>query len=283
VKYTLEPNASDEQIGQAQEILATELAEVLALMLRARLEQASRQNEIVTVPSRPNDPSVWFPEEQPITFRSWRMGAHTRALPVFEGTRAYMRLAPAGWLSGQPDRDAVENSPIDFRLWPLGRVSELDGGMNKEGVVRVAPAGGADPVYTATQWFSSNGELWSFDANVVFHPREVALLAGDYLVERRAEFLSKSVQFLEHFGASSTIRVEAGISRLEGVRWADQFPSGQVDALEPQVVYTRTSREWNEERQQTFVTAFYNRVRSAFGLRHVSREQLFPDRKTGTL
>lgn len=85
-------------------------------------------------------------------------------------------------------------------------------------------------------------------------------------MKRWSLFLTQALRVADYLRSSELRRVEAGIVGLEGVRWADKFPSRCVEALEPWAIVDMTHPSWSDEKQLEFLTRAYNAVRLAFGL-----------------
>jgi hypothetical protein len=283
ITYNLDPKATPEEYENVKEALAAELSRVLAALLGSHLEEADGDTPIVGVPSRENDPSVWFARGARLEFRDYFGGAKSRIVDAAEGPRAYMRLIPAGWPSGKPDRNAVHNLPGNVMLWPLGRWQEADGGMNTDGVLRISTSrADGQPVWHAVQWFNASGEIWGFDSRAIVNDGGTLVLSTDYILKEWEEFLSKGIRFLQHFDASTRICVEAGVTALTNVHWPAQFRSGFVSALEPAVVHAETSRNWDQKRQCDFLVNLYNALRIAFGFEQMTKDQIYPPGAPGT-
>lgn len=223
---------------------------------------------------RPDDPSVWFKASELLKHRHSLGGAEESQYEVVEGPRAYMRIIPAGWQGKPPDRQAVERVPSPEGLSLLGRWSYADGGANKLGVLKVGiddPEVDQGPhrTRTATQWFLRTGEVWGFDQQVTDTDRDgKQVLSYVYLIQQWSEFLRRAISLLRHLGATPPLRVEAGVTGLQGILWAAKLRSQRVPALDEIVTHDRQSSEWSEEDQLAFMTQAFNKVCDAFGIGH---------------
>jgi hypothetical protein len=228
--------------------------------------------------SRPGDPSVWFQVGERLKHRDSLGGEEELEVEVVEGPRAYMRIIPAGW-QGRPSlRGEVRKAPSHLRLSTLGAWSHGDGGMNSLGVLETETQGqkrdGKFRTRTATQWFSTTGEIWGFDNNVIDTDQEgKQVLAYIYLIQRWRQFLGRGIDLLRHLGAGPVLRVEAGVTGLKGIRWAGRLRSERVVALDDTAIHQRQSSEWSDADQHAFLAQAFNKVCEAFGFAPVTEEQ----------
>ena len=155
--YDLAPSSDGKRRDAQRGKLVGALIDALTLNLGEAVAKKDAAVEFRRQPSREGDPSTWLPLGGAITHRQFHDDPREESWTVVEAPRAYMRVIPAAWPAGKkPSRRQIHDANEDYTLWPLGRWTNGDGGLNTLGVVKVGLSGhGAPVVYSATQWFDA--------------------------------------------------------------------------------------------------------------------------------
>lgn len=273
ITYTLRPDATTTQYDKALEVLTMALVDALKMNLGAAIEERDAAVQFDLYPSRTGDRSTWLQVGDRITHQDSMFAAGERVWVVPEKPRSYMRLTPAKWISN-PSRNEVLNGSNN--LFALGPWRHGNYGANQNGIVKVGFIGSGDSneAIGVTQWFNKTGELWGFNCAATIEKESGRkYLCLDSIAREWDKFLHDSLAFLERFGATGLIRVEAGIVGLEGVYWPDEM-WGPCRALDDDVYIERVHRAWTREEQFAFLADIYNRLHDSFGKQHVASESV---------
>ncbi|SEG72005.1 hypothetical protein SAMN04488144_15511 [Methylobacterium sp. 190mf] len=283
ITYRLDRNADETAMEAAQGPLVEDLVAALSATLSVARTTRDAVLQPVVQPSRPGDPSVWFPAGTMLQARDWfgRAGVQRVVLP--EAPRSYMRIIPAGWGDPQPAALDLHNLGDEARLRPLGRWLTGDGGLNADGVLYFEPTEGTAPceTQTITQWFVDSGEIWGVDNKAARSIGGQILFDINYTTQRWAIFLRSGLEALRRVGALGPILVEAGVVGLTTTRWYAVSPSARVEGLRDQARATHSTRDWDEAAQIAFILDAVNHVRSAFGVHRASFEEVAPQIEAG--
>lgn len=258
-----------------REAILRRLTKDLAQALRVNLGAAvTKRNAEVTYPlhpPRPDDRSTWLQVGESIRhLDSMAVGGESK-WNVPEKTRSYMRIIPAAWPS-KPSRDQVLKVPDPARVWALGPWSNGNYGANSHGVVYVGFFRDPNEAVGVTQWFSKTGEIWGFNNAAAFHGGDgMAYLSTSSILKEWRNFLRAGLGFLDHFGVSGPIRVEAGVVGMDDVYWPERM-QGPCRAVEREVFLSRDSRTWHTDEQTGFLTDVFNQVLDAFGQPHTTSD-----------
>lgn len=256
--------------------VTAQLIEALKSNLSVSLAQRDATVEFSLVPARPDERSIWLAADSEIVHQDFFDGPGVCKWTVSEGTRAYIRVAPAGWSGEKPSRREVRGVPGEFAISALGPWWNGDGGANSLGVISV----GIDPnrqgcTHALAQWFEGSGEVWGCNSLVtrVATDQKVLLNHGDIL-KNWAIFLKRSLALLLHFRAKPPFRVEVGVTGLENLIWAAENNDQRSSALLSESFFVRQDRQWDEDAQIKFLTAGYNQLRDAFNQARLSEQQV---------
>jgi hypothetical protein len=274
ITYKLPAGATPEQRAKALQKLTEALVVALTSNLGAAIVKRDADVTFDLHPSRPGDRSTWLKEEEKLRHTDAGWSSREREWVVPELPRAYMRLIPASWKT-KPNRHQVSNANDNVRLWAFGPSNQGDYGPNDHGVVSVGFLGtDSNEAIGATQWFNDTGEIWGFTNAATYpHPSGRRGISSPTIAKEWDKFLRKGLHFLEHFGATGPIRVEAGVSGLDNTYWINE-PWGSTRGLEKEIYLERSHRAWTPEERRAFMTDLYNKLLDAYGLAHVGPESV---------
>jgi hypothetical protein len=275
IMFKLNEDDDKGAFAKARSKLVSDLTDAIKLNLSAVLGQRDAKKQFDLVNSRPDDPSSWLPDPEIVEHRDFFGEAAERRWTVDHRARSYLRVAPAGWRDGIPNRKRVQE--LKDYLWPMGRYTRSDGGPNSLGVVYVGVRPGCvDAIHTASQWFQQSGELWTFDGGIAGFEPEPAALATHLLIRQWGVSLQRHLKFFALVGAKGPFRVEAGVTGLEGTTWPGSLKSERVAAVDPKAIQVATARNWDTEQIAAFVTQAFNKVCDAYDRPHASILQIAP-------
>jgi len=273
--YELRDVATRKERDAALKQLTKDLVGALSVNLGIAFAQRDSEVTVALHPALPDDRSTWLAKGEKIRHHDFFNDGGERVWAVTEGTRAYMRVAPAAW-DNVPSRREVQTVGYDgHRLQPMGPWRDGDGGANDFGVVAVAltPQRPGE-IFAVTQWFVDTGEVWGFNSAAAFERNGKSLIAAPSILKEWAGFLKNSLAFLQHFGASPPFKIEAGVTGLKDVYFEVGIAS-VVPALDSDVSLTRQIRNWDEPERLAFVTDVFNKLLDAFNQPRVTKDQVW--------
>lgn len=271
--YDLPEAASAPEIKLARTALAKSLKEALQKSLSGWLKGAADQTGPIGRPTREGDPSVWFDKDEVIQHQPFHGGGGWQTIAVKEEPRIYVRIIPEKFTRPLPSALSIHSGEIagtHKTLQTLGPISSGDGGLNKYGAMRYAVPHDGKGTWTIAQWFSENGEIWSFDS---FRLREQTFFISTFLQETLA-FIQRGVRLLEALGANGLIRIEVGAVQLSGTQWSGKFQHEKGNALQDRVVVSEARRRWTDEVQIEFMARLATQFASNYGKPPVAPDQL---------
>lgn len=273
IAYKLPSGASPDTIKKTRDKLAGELAAALHANLSKTLELKDASLSFKLHPAREGMRSTWLQVNETIEHGDFFNGPGDHVRKPQEGTRCYMRIAAADWRNNaKPKRTEVQKLPADKRIPLFAGFTAGDGGVNDLGVVRVGTHNSApEEAHVVTQWFDSTAELWGFSTQVTDWAHERQMFSIGVVIRDWAAFLKDAIVALEHLGAVSPIRVEAGVTGLKNTWWPIQ-PFKR--ALDPEAAYEFISRDWSPKAQLLFLTAASAELCDAFGMPAFSEGQV---------
>lgn len=274
--YDLKSGSSAPVREKVKQRLVAALTDALKLNLGISLTERDTAVDFDLAQSREGDRAIWLPPNTDIVHQDFFNGPGIAKWSLREGTRSYIRVAPAGWGVEKPSRRDVHAARDDISLSALEPWWNGDGGANQLGVIAV----GLDPetdrqVHALAQWFEGSGELWGCNSLVTRStPNGKILLSHLVILKSWQTFLRKSLAFLHHFKASPPYRIEAGVTGLENLLWAAENHDQRSSSLLPEAFFVQQGREWSADAQTEFLTAAYNRLRDAFNQPRLSAREV---------
>jgi hypothetical protein len=263
--YSVPKSADAAAIEEATEGLSKDLREAIRASLSDWLTASVNDPGPVGILSRTDDPSVWFGAGTLLQHQLY-YGGGLRDVRPEEGRRIYVRIIPERYNKGLPDASTVHNWPAQngtSGLHPLGPWTNIDGGLNEDGVLRYALSEHSNPAdtWTAAQWFRETGELWTFDSKRL---RDSSLFLLT-LARDVARFLNDGFTMLNSLGASRKMRVEVGAVGLKGSTWVNKLNQPCGIAFQDRVSVSQCRRTWDENAVVNLAVAFTAAFGEAYG------------------
>lgn len=217
-------------------------------------------------PSIPQDRAIWFAPTQEIGLHDTVTGKLLAGIGI-----AYLRVAASGWTGNRPTRLDILRKPIDpFGEWRNGSAAVP----NELGVVCAGWYRSTDEVTALTQWFDKTGEIWGISPAYGFESDGHRQLATVALARQWRARLRQWVALFEQLGAKKPLRVEAGITGIQGVVWPGDGLLGRRKCMEPDVVHVRSDRDWSDDAQLRFLTDVFGKVCDSFAIERLQLEQV---------
>ncbi|WP_108810300.1 hypothetical protein [Sphingorhabdus sp. Alg231-15] len=131
--------------------------------------------------------------------------------------QSFCRILPASW----PKNMATSKLQ---HTYPIGHWSGLDNGKVKGGLltynrVNIAGRDFGNAFSTCAMWFSSNGEIWSFDSDVYPKSESTLYCDGYSYITSCAEFVQRHLTMIDSVGGKGPYRIKMGMIDLQGKTW----------------------------------------------------------------
>lgn len=267
ITYDLAPGADRGAVERSRKALKSDLTAAL----RNNLDRlvSTPPAESPQYPSIADDRALWFDPTQSI-----ELNDSVKAKLHPGSAHAYLRVAASGWTANRPTRAVIRDSSIaPFGEWRNGSApvpNEL--GVLTGGWVR---GDGEVPEVTAlTQWFDKTGEIWGVSPIYAFEQEGVRTLAARALALQLRSKLRDWVALFKELGARQPLRVEAGITGLQGVMWPGIAFFKPPKCLDPEVVHVRTDRDWSDEAQLQFLQELFGKMCDSFAMQRQTLQQI---------
>jgi hypothetical protein len=217
-------------------------------------------------PSVPEDRAIWFTPTQSIGLHDTVTGK------LHPGTaRAYLRVAASGWTGNKPTRlDIQRKSIAPFGQWNHGSAPVP----NELGVLSGGWARSEDEVTALTQWFDKTAELWGMSPVYGFERDGIRQLATVALAKQWRARLREWIALFEQLGARKPLRVEAGITGIQGIVWPGDAFFGRQKCMDTDVVHVRSDKDWSDDAQLRFLTDVFGKICDSFAIERLQLEQV---------
>jgi hypothetical protein len=271
--YALAPADDEKAKDITKKRLIGDLTVAIRTNLEHYLEEEAATRPISGVPSKPDEPSLWFGAETGFSHQESFALNHWRSVTIPVGPRAYLRVIPCGWKTEPPSVAAIGRLDLNVIPYAPSYESAGDLGATKEGYVHYWISSGRDEPRESkdlTMYFEDTGEFWMITGSPIVTyggstiNRSVDLAA---VFKGWASAMRRMHWILDRFGALPTRRVEVGFTGFDDVR----FPGGWYEAARPparrpELRFDRTLRDWPPETQESFLIEALEKVFRLFGV-----------------
>jgi len=280
--YNLPEDADEKTRAREHKRLTNSLRGALLTNLSASLTVAAAAVEVVGVPSKEGEPSIWATAADQITHHDAFGAAGKSVVNLIGGPRAYIRVIAAGWKDRPPRVSDIARLPQERVVWPRGGGSSGDFGACEEGFVRYwinGHEGGRPTTSDVSVYFTETGEFWVISGTAIGTASGRTMLRTDYVFQEWSDVMAKALAILDQFAADPVRKVEVGLTGLSDVHWPSAWASDSPLARRPAFKHASQSRNWDQQEQDRFLLDTCNSLRDLFGLPEVGPEEL--DRMLG--
>lgn len=273
--YELAEGADKQAQGKVRQRLVADLAGALTTNLRQYEEERAAASEIVSVPAKEDDSSVWATATDKLAYQDSMRGETQVSFPAVP--RGYLRIIPAGWKKGVPSVTDIAQRPADETVRPVAQGSSSgDFGPCEEGYVQLwftgEDANGVRESRNVAMWFDETGEYWVVHGTVIAPWKyQKSALMVERLMVGWEQALRTGMKALDSLGAYPARRVEAGLVGIRGIMWPADFLAYSSPARKDRTVLQQQHRDWTGDAQLAFLTDIYNAIRDNFALPRAER------------
>jgi len=275
--YHLEEEADEKTRTREYKRLVKSLTGALHTNLSASLNDVAAAVEIIGVTSKEGEPSIWATAAEAITHHDAFGGAGRTIVTLRGGPRGYVRVIPAGWKNRPPRVSDVARLRDGQTVWPRGGGTSGDFGACEEGFVRYwinGKEGDQNTTSDVALYFTETGEFWVISGTAIGVASGRAMLRTDFVFQEWSEAIVRSLVVFDQFGADAVRKVEVGFTGLKDVHWPSNWASESPPARRATFKHARQSRDWDLQKQDTFLLDAYNALRDLFGLVAVGPEEI---------
>lgn len=264
ITYEVGEGADREAKSKAKKALMKEL--VLALRNNLRSFAPGPGVEPPQYPSVPENRAIWFAPTQSIGLHDTVTGKLRLGTAL-----AYLRVAASGWTGNRPTRRDIRRTSIaPFGEWRHGSAPVP----NELGVLSGGWIRSEDEVTALTQWFDKTAEIWGVSPSYGFESDGMWQLATVALAREWRARLREWIALFEQLGAKMPLRVEAGISGIQGIVWPGDTFFERRKCMDPDVVHVRSHKDWSDAAQRSFLTEVFGRICDSFASERLSLAQV---------
>ena len=278
--YELKENATEVEKRQAKKRLTSDLAAALKINLKGHIDEKDAATDIVGVPHKVGDVSLWDSAVNPIEHSDAFGGARKTHVHLVHGPRSYVRIIPGVWDNGPPRVSEIAGLPDHLRLEAIADKSSAgDFGVCDNGFVHYwhkRPPGDDETPETKNVaiYLEETGEIWFLhgtafeDTGEALFCRVEAIIMGWYFAVRRATHL------LDHLDANRVRKIEVGVHDARDSLWPGQTNAESPRARKHFIRYAVQERDWNADKALTFVTGASEELWDLFGLGKPAANQI---------
>lgn len=263
--YSLAENAKKGDREIAVSTLAGQLREAIRSNLESHLAEHTAQKVIEGVPAKDDDPSIWSTAKEILSHQHALTGAEHEVVNFPACPRSYMRIIPAEWPDEPPMVAQIRDLPDKLRVeGPTDNSGYGNYGATDEGYVRYWLTGDKT-TENAIMYFSVTGEFWMVHGTAVEALEQQKIVVFNKVVRQWSTTLRQSVVALSHLGASSTLKVEAGLYGVKDTKlYFDngfQAPIARKNSLKIE----RQTGNWTNSEQIKFLYSATKKLFDLFG------------------
>ncbi|MBX3620623.1 MAG: hypothetical protein KF891_11660 [Rhizobacter sp.] len=264
ITYELADSADRDARSKAQKSLVKDLTGALRVNLTSLAPAPIAEPPQYT--SLADDRSIWFDPSQILKVHDGENGSLQHG-----ATKAYLRISASGWQANKPTRREIHDQALSpFGPWRHGTASV----QNEFGVMTAGWGRSKEEITALTQWFDKTAEIWGVSPIYGFERDGLRQFADIALLKEWRIRLREWIQLFDALGARKPLRVEAGITGMQGLHWSRNDFLERPKCFDAEVVHVTISKDWSEEAQFTFLMQVVDKICDAFAIRRLTGEQV---------